>query len=62
MKKFQVTKTISYDLTAIVENDNLNNEYMTADQVRELIDQVGDEWLDYEQSDGNDAVIEVREI
>ena len=57
MTKFQVVKTVTYDLVADIEVEN-----MTADEVISMIERDGDGWIDWEQSDGNDEVLTAYEI
>ena len=55
MTKFQVVKTVSYDLSAEVEIEEAN----TAEEALAILEREGDSWIEYEQSDGNDEAIEV---
>lgn len=52
--RFQLVKTVSYDLVAEVEL-----EAKSAEEVIALLDTDGDLWIEWEQSDGNDEVTEV---
>ena len=53
--KFQIVKTVSYDLSAEVEIA----EAQTAEEALAILEREGDSWVDYEQSDGNDEAVEV---
>lgn len=57
MKRYALTKTVTYDLTAEVEC-----EAESAEQLLDLIEVEGEGWIEWEQSDGNDEVIEAFEI
>lgn len=58
MKKFQIVKTVSYDLTAEVKVP----DEVTAEGLIHWIEQDGDAWIDWEQTDGNDEVLTAFEI
>ena len=53
--KFEIIKTVSYDLRAEVDTD----EASTAQELIDLLEREGDAWVEYEQSDGQDEVVEV---
>lgn len=55
MGRFQIVKTVSYDLTAEVEIEEAD----TAEEALVILEIAGDSWVEYEQSNGNDEVIEV---
>lgn len=52
--KFQLVKTVSYDLVAEVELEAQNAEEALA-----IIERDSDLWIEWEQSDGNDEALEV---
>lgn len=51
--KFIITKTISYDLNAIVEAESY-------EALKNTIETNGDDWIDYDQSDGSDEVMDIH--
>lgn len=53
--KFQVVKTITYDLCAEVDTDEASN----TQELLDLIEREGDSWINYEQSNGQDEAIKV---
>jgi hypothetical protein len=52
--KFALTKTVSYDLSAEVDIP----EATSAEEALAIIEREGEGWIEWEQSDGNDEVIE----
>ena len=54
MAKFQLVKTVSYDLTAEVEIP----EAQSAEEALAILEREGEGWIEWEQSDGNDEVME----
>lgn len=58
MAKFQIVKTVSYDLTAEIELAEASN----AREALAILEKDGDSWVEYEQSDGNDEVYSIYPI
>lgn len=54
MPKYQLVKTVSYDLVAEIEV-----EAQSTEEVLALLDTDYDMWIEWEQADGNDEVVEV---
>lgn len=52
--RFALTKTVSYDLSAEVDIP----EATSAEEALAIIEREGEGWIEWEQSDGNDEVIE----
>lgn len=52
--RFQLVKTVSYDLTAEIEIPEAQN----AEEALAIIERDSDLWIEWEQSDGNDEVME----
>lgn len=52
--RFALTKTVSYDLSAEVNIP----EATSAEEALAIIEREGEGWIEWEQSDGNDEVIE----
>lgn len=56
--KFQLVKTVSYDLSADVDIP----EATTAEEAIAIIERDGDAWVEWEQSDGNDETLTAYQL
>lgn len=58
MAIYQVIKTITYDLVAEVNDD----EFSSSEELREFLLSQGDNWVEYEQPDGEDFTLTVEKV
>lgn len=53
--KFELVKTVSYELSATVDVPEINS----SEDLLAMIEREGESWIDWEQLDGNDEIIDV---
>lgn len=56
--RFALTKTVTYDLSAEVDIP----EATTAEEAIAIIEREGEGWIEWEQSDGQDEVLEAFQL
>ena len=60
MKRFALTKTVTYDLYAEIETDEVNDKYELFDSIQKEGESAWN--IEWEQADGNDEVVTIEAL